>query len=738
MLKRSPLSISRIALFAVVSAIAGSVAAQDTRPTYTTFGTVGLLEMPTAESAPVGELAGTLAYSNQSFTNEPGYRSTLTFQLLDRLSGSFRYAIFDIYDRDTTETFDDITRTYDRSFDIQYRLLNESRYLPTVAVGLRDFLGTGRYSSEYFVATKTFADSFKVTGGLGFGRMGQRNGVDNPLGGSFDTRNEPNVFDRDAGVNTGGQLSVKQWFRGDMAPFGGIEYVYSPNLSFKAEYSSIEYPRRIANPAQEVDSPLNFGVTYRPRPGVELAADYLYGNELGLRATFDVNPNDRPTFSGFDQAPAPVKPRTAEQMEAARSWNRAAEPQLRSTLADLLEVEGIDLLGLEMTDRRARVRYQNNRYRSETQAAGRVSRMMTQVMPPAIETFVLEPERNGLPLSAINVPRSALEQLENTVGSTDAIFEAISVAPAGSSTGLTPVDDPEPRFRYGIGPYADFTFFTPGKPVDPDVGLRFRAEYDFTRNFSIAGSASISALGARDPLTAFRDDNSYVNVRTDRPYFGLDGGVQLDRLYLSYADQLAPEVYGRIVGGYLEQMYGGVSTEVLYAPVDKKWALGAEVAYAALRDQDMNFDFALYETQPDGERVEVGDYDVVTGFVSGYYDFDNGFVGRIDVGRYLAGDVGATFALSREFENGWEIGGFFSLTDMPFSEFGEGSFDKGITISIPSDFFTGQPSRTSISTGLRSLTRDGGARLSVPGSLYGTVHPGQRPELLETKGRFWR
>ena len=43
----------------------------------------------------------------------------------------------------------------------------------------------------------------------------------------------------------------------------------------------------------------------------------------------------------------------------------------------------------------------------------------------------------------------------------------------------------------------------------------------------------------------------------------------------------------------------------------------------------------------------------------------------------------ATFSLSRTFNNGWEIGAYATLTDVKFSTFGEGSFDKGITLKAP-------------------------------------------------------
>ena len=124
---------------------------------------------------------------------------------------------------------------------------------------------------------------------------------------------------------------------------------------------------------------------------------------------------------------------------------------------------------------------------------------------------------------------------------------------------------------------------------------------------------------------------------------------------------------------------------------------------------------------------------------SGYYSFDNGFHGQVDVGRYLAGDWGATFALDREFDNGWKVGAYFTLTDMPFEEFGEGSFDKGIRLTVPVDFFAGNASRKSVSTSLASLTRDGGAKLNIDGRLYNIVRDGHiAGPMGNTWGRVWR
>ena len=697
-----------------------SVATAQDGPSYTVFGTPGLIEMPTAESAEASDIAATFAYSPSS-----GYRTSFTYQLTSKFSGSFRYAVFDMYGYDVT---DPKFETFDRSFDLKYRFNEEGTYMPAVAVGLRDFLGTGRFGSEYIVASKSVGSNLIVTGGLGWGRMGTKNGFDNPLGvvsDYFDTRPVYEDRDQQGEGGNGGTISVKQFFRGDAAVFGGLEYQISPKLGVKAEYSSIAYLEEPLTPAVDIASPLNFGVTYRPRSNMELNAGYLYGSDFYFGITTMLNPEKRPVLSGLDSAPAPLKVRAKDAL-AATTWDRTNEPALRAALAQLLEVEGITLDSLEVGDRQARVRYSNSRYRSEAQAIGRVSRMMSQVMPASVETFILEPMRRGVPVSATTLRRSDLERLENTVGAADAILERARFDPAGPDAGLIASPSQRDKWQWGIGPYIALVLFDASGPVKADVGLQFDGRYELNKNLVISGSITQSALGERPGGAFFDNPNNYVNVRTDGAYFGRDGTPNLQNLTLAYYGRLTPDIYSRVTLGYLEWMYGGVSAEVLWKPVGSRLALGAEVNYTAMRNRDQGFKFDEY------------DYQVATGSLSAYYDFGKGYQAQVDVGRYLAGDWGATFALDREFQNGWRVGGYFTLTDMPFDQFGEGSFDKGIRVTIPYDYFIGSPSRKDVSTTLQSLSRDGGAQLMVDGRLYETVRGGQVADLTDSWGRFWR
>jgi hypothetical protein len=354
---------------------------------------------------------------------------------------------------------------------------------------------------------------------------------------------------------------------------------------------------------------------------------------------------------------------------------------------------------------------------------GRTARVLTGHMPPAVETFVLEPVQQGMPLSAQTIRRSDLEQFENAVGGTDAMLARTTFGPAGPSAGLTPVPTGNDPFTWGLAPYFKLTLFNGANPYQFSLGAELSATYRFSPTTFIEGSIRQRLIGNTGDAELTTDENWPV-VRRNQDLYTQEGQPGIEYLTFAHYGRIADNVYGRLTVGYLEEMFGGVSTEVLWKPVQSRWALGAELNYVVQRDFD--------------KRLGFQDYETATGHVSAYYAFANGFHGQIDLGRYLAGDWGGTFGLDREFQNGWRVGAYFTLTNMPFEEFGEGSFDKGIRVTIPTDFILGQPNRASVASELQSLNRDGGARLDVNGRLYEIVRDGHYSDMATSWGRFWR
>jgi len=677
---------------------------------YNLYGTPGLIDMPTAYSAPDAELAVSTGYFAGSL------RNTLSFQITPRLSGSFRYSRVDNWVTATGEA------TYDRSFDLRYRIADEGAFRPAVAIGVQDFIGTGIYSSEYIVATKRLGANVTVTGGLGWGRLGTQNSFRNPLrliDPSFEDR--PNEF-----TGTGGQVEQDKLFRGDAAFFGGIAWQARNRLSVKVEYSSDAYREETASGRDlfERESSINIGAAYAISPNATAQLYHLYGSELGGLVTFRLNPKTPAVVGGTGQRPTPVSVRAPGERNMVR-W--VQQPDAKSILKDsterLLESEGIDLEGIAIETRDVTVLIGNETYVANAEAIGRTARILTRVMPASVETFRIVPVVGGVRASEVTILRSDMEQLEFAP---DNAWKSYARANINAAAEIPPTvsyaNGLYPRFRWGLGPYLNTTYFDPDAPIQLDFGVELSLNYDI-------GPGLRMSADVRQRIAHSREDPSpsasaIEPVRTIGSLYGNDGTPVINRLTAQYQTNLAGDYYGRVTVGYLEKMYGGISTEVLWKPVRSRLVVGLELNYVKQRERD--------------QRLGFRDYDVVTGHLSGYYDFDNGFHGQVDVGRYLAGDYGATFSLDREFDNGWRVGAFATFTDVSFDDFGEGSFDKGLRLAIPIGHFIGQPTRQTRRITLRPLQRDGGARLNVQDRLYDNLRGYHDTDLRGTWGRFWR
>ncbi len=684
---------------------------------YNLYGSPGLIDMPTAEVPADAELAGTIAQFGDT------RRTTLTFQITPRLSGSFRYSAISNFNHPFAEPANDPEGIYyDRSFDLRYQILTETEMRPSIVVGLQDFIGTGLYGGEYLVATKTVAPGLKVTGGLGWGRLGSAGAF-----GSTGTR--PTLL-----LGEGGLPTYDRWFRGDVAAFGGVSYAPNDRLRFKLEYSSDDYAFESRFGPFKRESPWNFGVDYRFRNGGQLSAYYAYGNEVGAQLTFVTNPRTIGVPGGVETAPLPVAPRVAgSASDLGWTTDPARATAAKTSLRELTTTDGLIVEGLQLEPRRATVRLVNPRYNAPAQAIGRTARAMTRSLPASVEEFVIIPVVNGMAMSAVTLRRSDIEALEH-----EAATEILARTAITDAYQRAPAPDPGiyPKFTWSISPYLQLSVFDPDNPVRADVGVRATGKFEVTPNIIVSGSITKKVSGDLDSVSR-QDQSNLPRVRTDYAQYSAAGDPAIEFLQLAVYGRPARDFYSRLTLGYLETMYAGASGEVLWKPVGSRFAVGAELNYILRRDFDQLFGVQdMFTVDPvTGIRREIPN---VNGHISAYYDFGNGFHGQLDVGRYLAGDYGATIALDREFANGWRVGAYATVSNASFEDFGEGSFDKGLRFSIPLTAFLGTPSRQVNQVEIQSLSRDGGARLNVNGRLYEQVRDYHQPDAAKSWGRFWR
>ena len=156
------------------------------------------------------------------------------------------------------------------ALDAHIAITREGKYLPAISIGLRDFIGTGWYSSEYLVGSKKFG-KLELTAGIGFGRLAGRDSFKNPFADI-----SPRFKSRDQNIyGLGGTLGTLNWFQGDSSAFFGISYELRKKTLLMAEYS----PDLMLNESGylQSESPWNLGIGYQLNDFLGVSLQYLYG-----------------------------------------------------------------------------------------------------------------------------------------------------------------------------------------------------------------------------------------------------------------------------------------------------------------------------------------------------------------------------------------------------------------------------------------------------------------------------
>jgi hypothetical protein len=668
--------------FAAVVLLPYSLAHGEPRFTQNDFGGVGLLQTPTARMAPAGE------FSLNANRTDPYSRYSISLQPLDWLEGTFRYT--SISNRKYgAESFSGDQSYKDKAVDAKARLWQESHWLPEVALGFRDIGGTGLFSSEYFVANKRYYNlDFSL--GIAWGYIGNRGDFDNPLG-YLDER-----FDTRPASSTAGDVNTNSYFRGSPSLFGGVAYQtpWAP-LSLKLEFDGNDYKHEPQNNNQEQDSPINIGAVYKLSDAVDLTAGWERGNTALFGITFHTN---------FASRKAPVKryDPAVETLPARAPTTPLNQVDWANVSERLENNAGYKVERIAQRDSELIVYGEQSRYFYSAKGVGRASRILDNSANDEIDWFTLVNKRYDMPVEETSVPRETFRAVVNNQQDLTDLHRTTEVNRATPHVENTLYTHAPERFTYGIG-------LGYKQNVGGPDGLLYQltadvdAEYRFTRNTWTSGVVSTNLINNFDNFK-YDAPSNLPRVRTDLRKYITTSDVTMPTFQLNHAKQLDQDLYGMVYGGYLESMFAGVGGELLYRPMGERWAVGADLNYVRQREFDQGFGLRGYKT--------------VTGHITAYTELPFDMQAAVSVGRYLARDWGTTIDLSHEFSNGVKFGGWVTRTTVTAEEFGEGSFDKGIYISVPFDELMSVSTLRRANLVWAPLTRDGGARLNRQYSLH--------------------
>ena len=582
-------------------------------------------------------------------------------------------------------------QTYkDKGIDVKFRLLQESRYLPQVSLGIRDFGGTGLFESEYLALSKKW-HNLDVHFGIGWGYLGQGGNITNPfcqLRDSFCQRPE-------GYGGRGGKVDYDQFFKGPASLFGGIEYQtpWQP-LRLKLEYEGNNYQQDFAGSLTQ-DSNWNIGAVYR-WGNFNFDLNYQRGNTVGFGVHYALNLHD---VRQYKIKPA-LRP-LPEQLDRTEITDRDALPRA------LLREAGFALRTAHMTDDEFIIYGQQMAYRDHDEAIERIGRVLATEVPAHIKRYRVVNYAGNLAMveTVIEADKfiaaARYDSLNSTVKST-------YVRQQPEAKTLVYKEQPEQSgFFAGAETFFIQTFGSPETFYMYQGGIFANAGYRLNNNVMLNGTAKITLLENFDKFNYTVDalDTPLPRVRTYVREYVSGNVVSLENLYLQWQDEIAPDWFAQAYGGYLETMFGGVGTEVLYRPVDSNIAIGFDVNYVRQRDYDNELDFLNYKT--------------LTGHINLYWkpellpDSQLTF----NLGQFLAKDKGVNIDFAKRFDSGIVVGAYAAFTNVSAEEYGEGSFTKGFYLSIPFDLFSLRPAKGRGRLPWVPISRDGGQPLNRPATL---------------------
>lgn len=253
----------------------------NTYSSFSNYGTLGLVQAPNARFFEEGTLAFSWSH------NDPYLRGSIIAYPFDWMEASFQYTDINNALYSNVSAFSGTQSLKDKGFDVKFRLLEESNFLPQVAIGVRDIGGTSLFASEFIVASKRIRNAdFSL--GMGWGVL-SKNSFENPLGKINERFYVRQERDLEATVG-GGALNLNTLFTGESGLFGGIELFIpkSNGLRLKVELDATNYEREGREPVVQ-DSRINFGLVKPISKNLFFKLAYVRGNTVNFGFSYKIH-----------------------------------------------------------------------------------------------------------------------------------------------------------------------------------------------------------------------------------------------------------------------------------------------------------------------------------------------------------------------------------------------------------------------------------------------------------------
>jgi hypothetical protein len=675
---------------------------------YNSLGQTGLINTPSAEVHE--EQSAYFTFNRSNFIK----LGTVTVTPFDWMEASY------FYYRPDDLLWGDAKGLYlDKGFNVKFTYKPKNILLPRIAVGLDDFAGTGQFTREYVVATYDFK-SLKLTSGLGWGKYVGSSSLKNPLSIVSDRFTRRNQFD----FGLGGTPSYGVWFKGPVAPLFGIEYKLKniKNTSLKIEHDPFDYFKFSccgegstleSLSVRPKDSNINFGLSYKYKDIGNIDISYVKGNSWNLAFSlgFTGNKNYRKKN--------PFNP----DIENRNYMQESVKNEFYLDLLQNLNKNRLFLQTANLDDQTLSLSIESADHFNPVIYSSRASYIANTVANfNAIELDSIEIGHinRGNKINSIKYQTKHLnlkDRMPNVIIKRNVVVKnsdndshnSHEFKPAVSFPVI--INNLYPDVKTHVGSPERFLF--------SGIGIKATTEIQFNRNLVFYSVLGKTFKDNFDKKTS-SPNSRLQEVRTQVVSYLQEGSkdIYVESMEIEHIKSYVDNIYTKISIGYLEGMYGGLASEVMYKPFKGNFAFSLEYNKVIQRDFDQKFTFSEYQVSTRHLNIA-------------YYHPKTNILAKWSYGHYLAGDKGYTLDMSRRMPNGWQAGVWFSNTNVSAEQFGEGSFDKGFYIKAPMNIFSKSYSKDTQGLSLRTMTRDGAQKLELRNKLIDSFYGASLNEFNE-------
>jgi membrane-associated phospholipid phosphatase len=594
-------------------------------------------------------------------------------------------------------------RYKDKVVDAKVRLWEENGWLPSVALGGTDVMGTGLFNGQYLVATKTFGSrrNFEVSVGM--------------------AHNRPDGL------------------------FAGARWIpaAAPSWAVVAEYDAVDY-------ARDFDATRTFAGerSKGPAVGLEYHWGWLGAQVARHRDHYSANVHVSIPFSDREFLPKLSEPKAFEQKDAPpratmADWQRDGRPG--AALVQALARQDFKNIRVVLDNRTLKVTLTNNRISNLGRAIGRASRTALAFAPAGTRGFEITYTKNEQPVATFEflnlyalsdylsgvIDRNAFlrtilvrratphdrieiaDQQDAMAGFHDEAQFGVDVARDGNMVQVRSEDREANRFR--IAPKLGVFFNDPSGALRYELGAA--VNYDKRLGTGLYVNSALSASLLETVSNVTQESNSLLpHVRTDIAEYKRGAAVKLNKLMLNQFGMPSENWYRRMSVGFYEEMFRGAGGQLLYAPKDTRWA--ADLTIDALQQRGFRGWF------------DARDYRTVTAIGALHYRLPDDITVTARAGRFLAKDDGVRVEFKRRFRSGMEVGAWYTKTNgNDITNPGSPSnpyHDKGVFVSISINSMLLSDTQATANIAIAPWTRDVGQMVQSPGDLYDMIEKPRR------------